>query len=51
MPNRYLTLSDRYCIQSLVELGYSKSKIADKISFSPTAIINEINRNSIKKTY
>lgn len=51
MPNRHLTLSDRYCILSLVELGYSKSKIADKISFSPTAIINEINRNSIKKTY
>jgi IS30 family transposase len=51
MANRHLTLSDRYCIQNLLELGYSNSKIAIKISFSITAIINDISRNSIKNTY
>lgn len=51
MPNRHLTLSDRYCIQNLLELGYPNSEIANKIAFSITSIINEINRNSIKNTY
>ena len=51
MPNRHLTLSDRYCIQNLLELGYFNSKIANKVAYSKTAIINEISRNSIKNTY
>ena len=51
MPNRHLTLSYIYCIQNLLKLGYSNSKIATKMSFSITAIINEISRNSIKNTY
>ena len=51
MAHRHLTLSDRYCIQNLLELGYSNLKIANKVAYSKTAITNEISRNSIKNIY
>ena len=47
----HLTLSDRYCIEDLLKLGYLVSKIVKKRGYSETAIKNEIKRNSIKSIY
>ena len=46
-----LTLSNRYCIEELLKLGYRISQIANKVGYSETTIKNELNRNSINNSY
>ncbi|MBK2034062.1 helix-turn-helix domain-containing protein, partial [Francisella noatunensis] len=50
MP-KHLTLSNRYCIEELLKLGYQTSQIANKIGYSETAIKKELNRTSINSDY
>ena len=51
MSHKHLTLSNRYYIQNLNDIGISISVISEKLCFSSTAIINELKRNSIKGKY
>ena len=51
MAHRHLTLSNRYCIEELLKLGYTTLQISKKIGYSETAIKKELNRNSIKGKY
>ncbi|QIV94811.1 IS30 family transposase [Allofrancisella frigidaquae] len=51
MAHRHLTLSDRYYIENLLKLGYLEAAIANKIGFSKTAVINELKRNKVGKSY
>nr|WP_252988796.1 helix-turn-helix domain-containing protein [Francisella noatunensis] len=50
MP-KHLTLSNRYCIEELLKLGYQTSQIANKIGYSERAIKKELNRTSINSDY
>ena len=50
MP-KHLTLSNRYCIEELLKLGYQISQIAIKVGYSETAIKKELSRNSINNKY
>ncbi|MRN44986.1 IS30 family transposase, partial [Brucella sp. 09RB8913] len=43
--------SDRYYIENLLKLGYLEAAIANKIGFSKTAVINELKRNKVGKSY
>ncbi|MEY8714538.1 helix-turn-helix domain-containing protein [Francisella philomiragia] len=38
MTHRHLTLSNRYCIEELLKLGYSTLQISKKIGYSETTI-------------
>ncbi|MEY8715486.1 IS30 family transposase [Francisella philomiragia] len=51
MAHRHLTLSNRYCIEELLKLGYTTLQISKKIGYSDTTVKKELNRNSIKGTY
>lgn len=50
MP-KHLTLSNRYCIEELLKLGYQISQIANKVGYSETTIKKELVRNSINNKY
>ncbi|XSZ46928.1 hypothetical protein ACP8HZ_06825 [Francisella noatunensis] len=46
MP-KHLTLSNRYCIEEFLKLGYQTSQIANKIGYSERAIKKELNWHHI----
>lgn len=50
MSFQHITTADRYCIQSLVTLGFSNRAIASEIGFSHTAINKELTRNGTAST-
>jgi len=50
MPFHHITTEDRYCIQSLVRLGFSNRAIASQTGFSHTAINKELSRNGTAST-
>ena len=51
MSHKHLTLSNRYCIEELLKLGYTTLQISKKVCYSETAIKKELSRNSIEGKY
>lgn len=50
MSFKHITIEDRYCIQSLIKLGFSNRAIAGETGFSHTTVNKELARNSKPNT-
>lgn len=51
MSKKHLTLSERYCIENMLELGYKKSDITLYLKLSASVVYKEIARNLTKGSY